>query len=157
MSEHVGGARLAEYFRKAHALLKPGGVFLNHAIGEGARPRAGVGPSFIAEYVFPDSEIPPIPAVLQAAEAAGFEVRDVEDLREHYCLTLRHWVKRLEDRHEAARAFVDEATYRIWRLYMAGSAYGFAHGQLAIYQTLFSKPDEQGHSHLPLTRRDWYV
>lgn len=156
MSEHVGTENLKAYFKSAHALLKPGGVFLNHAIGEGCRFRPAKGPSFIDEYVFPDSDIPPIQAVLTSAAGAGFEVRDVENLREHYALTLRHWVRRLEGNHEAALDFVDEQTYRVWRLYMAGSAAGFAHGRLAVYQALLSKLEESGNSRLPLTRDDWY-
>lgn len=157
MSEHVGSDHLSNYFKTAAAMLRPGGVFLNHAIGEGVRPRARVGPSFIEKYVFPDSDIPPIPRVLQAAESAGLEIRDVENLREHYALTLRHWVHRLEAHRDEAQHFVDEEAYRIWRLYMAGSAHGFARGHLAVYQALLSKPDTAGESHLPLTRRDWYV
>ncbi len=156
MSEHVGAKRLPDYFRAAAALLRPGGVFLNHAIGGAVRPPRRVGPSFIDAYVFPDGDIPPIPAVAQAAESAGLEIRDVENLREHYTLTLRHWVRRLEAAHEAALRFVSEETYRVWRLYMAGSAHGFARAHLAVYQTLLSKPDARGDSHLPLTRRDWY-
>jgi len=154
MSEHVGEGLLPSYFRTVTALLKPGGVFLNHAIGEGPRPRRHHGPSFIDKHVFPDSHIPPIAAVLQAAESAGLEVRDVENLREHYALTLRHWVRRLEASHEAAMAYVDEPTYRVWRLYMAGSARGFDRGNLAVYQVLSSKLDGAGRAHLPLTR-DW--
>jgi cyclopropane-fatty-acyl-phospholipid synthase len=157
MSEHVGTTQLENYFCTASTLLKPGGVFLNHAIGEGVRPRPRIGPSFIEEYVFPDSEIPPLPAVLRAAEAAGLEVRDVENLREHYARTLRHWVQRLETAHDDALRFVNEPTFRVWRLYMAGSAHGFARGQLAVYQALLSKPDAEGNSHLPPTRRDWYA
>lgn len=156
MSEHVGTAELVNYFRTASALLKPGGVFLNHAIGEGPRPRPRSGPSFIEHYVFPDSDIPPVPVVVQAAETAGLEVRDVENLREHYALTLRHWVRGLEAAHEQALRFVNEPTYRVWRLYMAGSAHGFARGQMAVYQVLLSKPDAGGRAQLPLTRRDWY-
>jgi cyclopropane-fatty-acyl-phospholipid synthase len=156
MSEHVGSRRLPEYFRRASELLKPAGVFLNHAIGESVQPRARIGPSFIEEYVFPDSEIPPIPVVLAAAESAGLEVRDVENLREHYALTLRQWVQRLEAAHARALGFVDEATYRVWRLYLAGSAHGFARAHLAIYQALLVKPDPAGNSRLPLTRADWY-
>lgn len=156
MAEHVGAENLPDYFRKAYALLKPGGVFLNHAIGDGVRTRPADGPSFIQEYVFPDSDLPTIPTVLAAAESAGFEVRDVENLREHYMLTLRHWVRRLEAAHDAALAFVDEPTYRIWRLYMAGCARGFERGRMAVYQALLVKPDREGRSHLPLTRCDWY-
>jgi len=155
MSEHVGTERLPAYFRTAAMVLRPGGVMLNHAIGEGVRPRRHRGPSFIDRHVFPDSAIPPLPAVLQAAESAGLEVRDVENLREHYALTLRQWVRRLEASRAAARKYVDEPTYRVWRLYLAGSAHGFEHGQLAIYQTLLAKPDAGGNTGLPLTRADW--
>ncbi|MEI6467187.1 MAG: cyclopropane-fatty-acyl-phospholipid synthase family protein [Verrucomicrobiota bacterium] len=156
MSEHVGRAHLEGYFEKLGRLLKPGGVFLNHAIGEGVRPRGERGPSFIDEHVFPDSDIPPIPVVLTAAERAGFEVRDVENLRDHYTRTLRQWVGRLEDNHERALRYVDEATYRVWRLYLAGSAHGFRTGQLGVYQALLAKPGASGDVPLPLTRRDWY-
>jgi cyclopropane-fatty-acyl-phospholipid synthase len=155
MAEHVGGENLPEYFKTVYDLLKPGGVFLNHAIGKTGRYPPDQGPSFLKEYVFPDSDIPPIPAVLEAAEPAGFEVRDVENLREHYTLTLRHWVRRLEDKQAEALGFVDEMTYRVWRLYLAGSAYGFNHGWMAVYQTLLSKGDRGGRAHLPLTRQDW--
>jgi len=156
MSEHVGAGLLPGYFQAASALLQPGGVMLNHAIGEGFRPRRHQGPSFIVKYVFPDSAIPPLPVVAAAAEGAGFEVRDVENLREHYALTLRHWVRRLEAAHDAALAHVDEPTWRTWRLYMAGSAHGFARGHLALYQVLLARPDARGRSYLPLTRDDWY-
>jgi cyclopropane-fatty-acyl-phospholipid synthase len=157
MSEHVGRAQLGAYFGKAARLLRPGGVFLNHAIGEGVRRRGDRGPSFIEEHVFPDSDIPALPLVLAAAEGAGLEVRDVENLREHYVLTLRRWVGRLEAAHGAARAWVDEPTYRVWRLYMAASAHGFEVGHLGIYQALLVRPDAAGASRLPLTRRDWYM
>jgi cyclopropane-fatty-acyl-phospholipid synthase len=82
-------------------------------------------------------------------------VRDVENLREHYTLTLRQWVRRLEAKHNEALAFVDEMTYRVWRLYMSGSAYGFNRDWMAVYQTLLSKPDLDGCARLPLTRKDW--
>ncbi len=155
MVEHVGADHLSEYFGAAWRLLRPGGVFLNHGIGESlGRPRRQ-GRSFTTAYVFPDGEVPPISAVLRAAEEALFEVRDAESLREHYALTLRHWVRRLEARHQEALGHVGETTYRIWRLYMAGAAARFARGYLNVYQTLLVKPD-QGKSGLPLTRGDWY-
>jgi cyclopropane-fatty-acyl-phospholipid synthase len=156
MSEHVGAAGMTGYFRAVSAVLRPGGVFLNHAIGQGVRPRGHRGPSFIDRHVFPDADIPPLPAVAAAAEDAGLEVRDVENLREHYALTLRHWVRRLEARREEARREVDEPTYRTWRLYMAGSAHGFARSRLALYQVLLSKNLADGTAGLPPTRADWY-
>ena len=156
MFEQVGGKMLPVYFRKAAQLLRPGGVFLNHGIalsGWEKRPR---GQAFSQRYVFPDGELVPIHATLKAAEQVGLEVRDVESLREHYILTLQNWVRRLEARAEEARRLTDETTYRIWRLYMAGSADGFRSARGNLYQTLLVKPD-RGVSGLPLTRADWYV
>ena len=158
MAEHVGRERLPDYFRAVHRALKPGGVFLNQAIGENIVPRPdNRNGSFIERYVFPDGDIPPLPITLRAAESAGFEIRDVENLREHYALTLRHWLGRLEAHHDEALRFVDEATYRAWRLYIAGSAHGFSYGHIAVYQTLLAKLDPSGEIKLPLTRDGWYA
>jgi cyclopropane-fatty-acyl-phospholipid synthase len=156
MFEHVGSANLAVYFSQAFQLLRPGGVFLNHGIASRATDKPQRGPTFSDSYVFPDGELVPINLTLRAAEGVGFEARDMESLREHYALTLRHWVHRLETRKEQALKFVDEPTYRIWRLFMSGSVYGFTTGSLNLYQTLLVKPGEHGQSHLPLTRADWY-
>jgi cyclopropane-fatty-acyl-phospholipid synthase len=157
MFEHVGAAMLPGYFSLAHRLLRPGGVFLNHGIacrtGEEVPSNES---SFSQAYVFPDGELEPVNVSLRAAEESNFEVRDVESLREHYALTLRHWVKRLEAQHEQALAFVDEPTYRTWRLYMSASADRFTSGRANVYQTLLAKTDERGQSGLPLTRQDWY-
>jgi cyclopropane-fatty-acyl-phospholipid synthase len=155
MFEHVGQALLPEYFRRAWSLLRPGGVFLNHGIAESAIFQRK-GPSFVERYVFPDGELVPLNVTLQAAETCGFEVRDVESLREHYALTLRHWVRRLEHASEGAKKIVGNTAYRIWRLYMAGAAHAFRTGRLNLYQVLLSKPDH-GNSCLPLTREDWYA
>jgi cyclopropane-fatty-acyl-phospholipid synthase len=154
MFEHVGEAFLPEYFARAYELLRPGGVFLNHGIAYNATYHRR-GPSFSDRYVFPDGEMVPISTTLRAAEQSGFEVRDVESLREHYALTLHHWVRRLDAHAEQARGISDDTAYRIWRLYMAGSAHGFRTGRLNLYQTLLVKP-RQGDSGLPLTREDWY-
>lgn len=156
MFEHVGGARLADYFSRAYRLLRPGGVFLNHGISRNPGTPARHGPTFISRHVFPDGELVPIGTTLSAAEGSGFEVRDVESLREHYALTLGHWVRRLEDNAEEARRVVDETTYRVWRLYMSGSAHGFRTGRINVYQALLVRPD-RGESGLPLTRADWYA
>jgi cyclopropane-fatty-acyl-phospholipid synthase len=157
MFEHVGREMLPAYFRKAANILKRGGVFLNHGIAANAADPGTHGPSFSDTYVFPDGETVPVSVTLQAAEGAGFEVRDVESLRDHYALTLRHWVSRLEAHHDQAMAYVDEPTWRVWRLYMAGSAHGFVSRRLNVYQALLALPGPDGRSGLPLTRDDWYV
>ena len=156
MFEHVGEALLPVYFQQAWRLLRPGGAFLNHGIARRATDPLPKGPTFNDRYVFPDGELVPIHVTLRHAEEAGFEVRDVESLREHYALTLRHWVRRLEAHRQQALQVVDEPTYRVWRLFMSGSAYGFSRGRLNVYQALLVKPDD-GDSHLPLTRADWYA
>ncbi len=159
MFEHVGSALLGDYFEQAFRLLKPGGVFLNHGIARcipsGEQPKL-TKPTFISEYVFPDGELTNISKTLTVAERTGFEVRDVESLREHYALTLRNWVGRLEDCHDEAVRETDETTYRIWRLFMSASAYGFRTGRINVYQALLAKP-ENGVSGLPLQRSDWYI
>ncbi|MDQ2786484.1 MAG: cyclopropane-fatty-acyl-phospholipid synthase family protein [Chloroflexota bacterium] len=166
MFEHVGRPRLPQYFTTAHTLLKTGGLFLNHGIAaqhdfqNPARRMLGrelsAHTSFIWNYVFPDGELVPISESLGIAERAGWEVRDVESLREHYAMTLRHWNRRLAAHEEEAKRLVGEEAYRVWRLYMAGSAYSFAHERVSIYQALFTKPDASGNAHIPLTRRDIY-
>ena len=155
MFEHVGESLLPTYFKQAWQLLRPGGVFLNHGIASDSFDAAKAKTSFVNHYVFPDGELLPINSTLRAAETSGFEVRDVESLREHYMLTLRHWVRRLEAHAEEARKLTNDVTYRVWRLYMSGSAHGFQNGSNNIYQTLLAKPD-RGDSSLPLTRADWY-
>jgi cyclopropane-fatty-acyl-phospholipid synthase len=155
MFEHVGEALLPTYFKQAWHLLRPGGVFLNHGIASNTSLQVQWRANFTSRYVFPDGELVPISSTLRAAEASGFEVRDVESLREHYTLTLRHWVRRLEAHTDEARKLTNEVTYRIWRLYMAGSAYSFQTNRNNLYQTLLAKPN-RGNSGLPLTRSDWY-
>jgi cyclopropane-fatty-acyl-phospholipid synthase len=155
MFEHVGESELPIYFQHVWRLLQPGGVFLNHGIANRPIDPRPKGPNFISRYVFPDGDLVPINATLRYAEEARFEVRDVESLREHYALTLRHWARRLESQREKVLRVVDEPTYRVWRLFLPGSAYGFTAGLLNVYQTVLLKPNE-GRSGLPLTRKDWY-
>ena len=158
MFEHVGRARFDEYFRAAFGALRPGGLFLNHAISDQSPKRKGYKVSgFLARFIFPDGELVSVSEGLHAAERAGFEVRDVENLREHYERTLRAWVSRLEHNRAAAIAAAGAVSYRLWRLYLAGSAQGFRRGRIAVYQSLLSKPDAGGYVNLPPTRRDLYT
>jgi cyclopropane-fatty-acyl-phospholipid synthase len=162
MIEHVGVSRLPAYFEQAFRLLRPGGLFLNHGIApdvprdDSLRNKILRQGGFVQRYVFPDSELPFVHETAEAALRAGFELRDVEALREHYALTLRHWVSRLERHREEAIRSVGVTAYRIWRLYMAGGAADFQRGQNGVYQSLYVRPD-RGRSGLPLTRDDWYA
>ena len=158
MFEAVGEELLPDFFARAGLFLRPGGVFLNQGVARNYHfeRTARRGPSFMEKYVFPDGGVVPISTALRAAEQAGLEVRDVESLREHYELTLRHWVARLDEHRDAAIRSTNEQTYRVWRLYMSGSAHGMKTGRLNVYQALLAK-SEVGRSGLPLTREDWYA
>ncbi|WP_328393968.1 cyclopropane-fatty-acyl-phospholipid synthase family protein [Nocardia sp. NBC_00416] len=154
MFEHVGSKRADEYFGTLRALLRPRGRLLNHAISS---PGGSVmqSRSFVGRYVFPDGELVDVGEVVLAMERAGFEVRDVEALREHYARTLRNWVANLENAWEQAAALVGEGRARIWRLYMAASALGFEDCGLGIHQVLGVVPEATGHADMPATRRVW--
>ncbi|MEL7207862.1 MAG: class I SAM-dependent methyltransferase, partial [Actinomycetota bacterium] len=156
MFEHVGLKRLGEYMATMFDLLPAGGRFLNHAISRppsDGKPRIDPN-SFVGRYVFPDGELHEIGAVVTAVQQAGFEVRHVETLREHYARTLRAWVTNLENEWEAAVGEVGANRARIWRLYMAGSAAGFAAGRIQVHQTLGVKAAADGASGMP-PRPDW--
>jgi cyclopropane-fatty-acyl-phospholipid synthase len=158
MFEHVGRARFAEYFRSAYEALKPGGLFMNHAIGDEVRGgHDGRTAGFVGQFIFPDGELVAISDALSFAEDAGFEVRDVENLREHYTRTLRAWVANLERNRAQAIAAAGEMSFRLWRLYMAGSAQGFNTRRIAVYQSLLARPHAGGRVELPLTRRALYA
>jgi cyclopropane-fatty-acyl-phospholipid synthase len=158
MVEHVGRERLAEYFACAYRALRAGGLFLNHGIVHQSRDGKGwrAGDDFIGRYVFPDGDLVQVDATTRAAERAGFEVRDVENLREHYASTLRAWGENLAAHRAAVVDTTDARTERIWRLYMAGSARAFALGRMGLMQTLLGKPRADGVTDVPSTRRDLY-
>lgn len=168
MVEHVGASHLPVYFTSAFRALKPGGLFLNHGIVSLSEPRPrSIGQkifrkfwkadAFIDKYVFPDGKLTAAHDVIAAAEGAGFEVRDVESLREHYAMTLRHWVRTLEEHSREATALVGDRTFRVWRLYMAASANSFSKAAINVIQTLLAKPDARGRSTIPLSRADIYA
>jgi cyclopropane-fatty-acyl-phospholipid synthase len=179
MFEHIGRGQLPVYFSQAFRLLKPGGIFLNHGISNrplAARHSDEVGRAvrkparwqrilkdrivgdglFEQRYIFPDGQLVALSEANLAAETAGFEVRDVENLREHYARTLRLWVANLEARRNEAIAAANEVAYRTWKLYMAVACYAFESGIISVNQTLLSKPAD-GKTNLPPTRADIYA
>jgi cyclopropane-fatty-acyl-phospholipid synthase len=152
MFEHVGEARLAEYFECLQRLVRPEGRLLNHGISRPARSEKARLPrrSFINRYVFPDGELHEVGRVISITQDAGFEVRHVESLREHYALTLRRWVANLEAHWDEAVSEVGAPRARVWRLYMAGSAVNFEAGRSQVHQVLSVPREPGGLSGLPL-------
>ena len=163
MFEHVGRKRMEEYIRDLHALLRPKGRLLNHAISRPGYPQpdtivgrsrqlyrrlanaigsdhtSKVESALIERYVFPDGELHEVGVVVSMLQENGFEVRHVESLREHYDLTLQQWVRNLEANWDAAVAEVGEGRARVWRLYMAASAVNFRLGGVQIEQVLATR------------------
>jgi cyclopropane-fatty-acyl-phospholipid synthase len=150
MFEHVGLSQLEVYFDRLRALLRPEGRLLNHGIARPPWPRRRIGlhrnnglgrHSFVQRYVFPDGELHEVGSVVTTMQEAGFEVRHVEGLREHYALTLRHWVANLEQHWDEAVALTSPGRARVWRLYLAASARNFEAGRSQIFQVLATRSD----------------
>ncbi|MFC7265421.1 class I SAM-dependent methyltransferase [Streptomyces lutosisoli] len=158
MAEHVGAERYLEYAEVLYQLLKPGGRLLNHQIAR--RPQRDESAysvdEFIDAYVFPDGELAPIGTTVMQLERAGFEVRDVESIREHYALTLRRWVTNLEAQWPRAVKLSSPGRARVWRLYMAASALAFERNRIGVNQVLAVRtPEAPGGSGMPLRARTW--
>ncbi len=159
MFEHVGVRRFGRYFGKIYRILKPGGLVLNHGITHNSPDADSLGSGigeFVDEYVFPGGELTHMARVVEGMAHQGLELIDAEALREHYAKTLWAWVDRLEAREEEARHEVGDERYRIWRIYMAGSAHAFDRGWLSLWQLLAGKALPDGRLPHPLTRDYMY-
>lgn len=155
MFEHVGSRRLGQYFAKMTDLLAPRGRIVNHAISRIKTERRGIihRRRFIERYVFPDGELHEVGSIVTALQDAGLEVRHVENLREHYALTLRRWVANLEENWDSAVRDVGEARARIWRLFMAASAVSFEDNHLHLGQVVAVRTPPSGRASVPLRPR----
>ncbi|MFD4987130.1 class I SAM-dependent methyltransferase [Streptomyces sp. NPDC058374] len=157
MAEHVGTVRYLEYAEDLYALLKPGGRLLNHQIAR--RPQDDESAyhvdAFIDAYVFPDGELAPVGSTVTQLERAGFEVRDLEALREHYALTLRAWVRNLQTHWEECVRLAGAGRARVWLLYMAASALSFERNRIGVNQVLAVRTPAEGRPGLPLRTRKW--
>lgn len=159
MAEHVGAAQYRVYAQDLHALLRPGGRLLNHQISrrpDRRRPDGSRAPhrlnKFIAGYVFPDGELAPVGGTVALLEEAGFEVRDLQALREHYAETLRAWVDNLRASFDEAERLTSPARARVWLLYMAASALSFETNRIGVNQVLAVRPTAEGDTGLNRVR-----
>jgi len=158
MFEHVGIKNLPTYFNIIRRVLKEKGLFLNHGITEELKSkRTTLGTKFINTYVFSGGELTQIADILRFMSDAGFEIVDLESLRNHYMKTLRLWANNLRNQKEEAMRIVNQKTYRTWVLFMAACSYGFKRGNINVYQVLASKHTGFGLSKHPLTREDLYI
>ncbi|SDA44370.1 cyclopropane-fatty-acyl-phospholipid synthase [Pseudomonas sp. NFPP33] len=159
MFEHVGHANLPLYCQRLFGAVKAGGLVMNHGITSrftDGRPVGRGAGEFIDRYVFPQGELPHLVTISKSISEAGLEIVDVESLRLHYARTLQLWSQGLERQLQKAAQWVPEKSLRIWRLYLAGCAYGFQHGWMNLHQILAVKPRDDGAHDLPWTRADLY-
>jgi cyclopropane-fatty-acyl-phospholipid synthase len=161
MFEHVGLAGHDAYFMAMNRLLKPGGLYLHHAITrlnkstKKAWKRRTAENRAIIKYIFPGGELDHLGMTIGNLESHGFEVHDAENLREHYARTTRLWHDSLHARMDEASLEVGEGRARLWLLYLAGVSLAFERGSMQINQTLASKR-VRGIAALPQTRADIY-
>jgi len=159
MFEHVGIRNFPKYFGKIRNVLSPGGLVLNHGITHNALDTGSLGSGigdFVADYVFPGGELTHVARVMEGIAREGLEAIDAEALREHYGKTLWHWVDRLEANAPAARVAVGEEKFRVWHIYLAGSAHAFDRGWMSLWQILAGRPLSDGRLPHPWTREDIY-
>ena len=162
MFEHIGIANMDGYFAKINALLRDRGILMNHGISRHAkrtkREVRKIRPErrLLLKYIFPGSELDNVGHTIDMLEVNGFEVHDVEALREHYGLTTRHWYRNLRQNREEAEKLVGSEKLRIWLLYLAGVSIGFTDGSMHICQVVATKHKAKGASGMPLTRADLY-
>jgi cyclopropane-fatty-acyl-phospholipid synthase len=150
MLEHVGREHYPSLGRVVRGALTMNGRGLIHSIG---RNRPGTLHPWIERRIFPGAYAPSPAEMMQIFEPSSLSVLDVENLRLHYALTLRHWLERYEARTAEVRAMFDESFVRMWRLYLAGSIAAFETGTLQLFQVLVTT---QSNNDLPLTREYMY-
>ncbi|WP_324780751.1 cyclopropane-fatty-acyl-phospholipid synthase family protein [Thiobacillus sedimenti] len=140
--EHAGRDQLHAVVRAHADALKPGGLGMLHFIGH-----AGVFDTefYIRKHIFPGGWIPSLAQTIEAMDACGLEIVDIENLRRHYALTLDAWATRFDARWDAIHALdpqrFDERFRRTWRTYLWSCAEMFRSpcGMTHLFQIVFSK------------------
>ena len=138
MGEHVGDREYPAFCAQLHGLLKPGGRLLLQQMSRGAV--APGGGKFIETYIAPDMHMRPVGQTIGLLEDAGFEVLEVQAMRQHYTRTIRAWLAALEARIDEVTAVIGPESARVWRLYLAGGALAFEQGRMGVHQILAVRP-----------------
>ena len=131
-----GAKHYDEFFAKCRKLLKPDGVMLLHTIGKLGEVSAGPDP-FTDKWIFPGYHLPSVSQMSEASEKARLIASDIENLRLHYALTLRHWLDRATKARAAIEAMYDARFFRMWEFYLAGGIVMFESGAACNYQVQY--------------------
>ncbi len=151
MLEHVGPENYAHFGGVIQRLIGDRGRGLLHFIG---RREQGEFSRWIRKRIFPGAHAPTLREALQVLEPFGYFVRDVEDLRGHYALTLENWLERFDRSARKISGMYGAEFERAWRLYLAGSIAGFRAGSLQLFQIVFAGGKFDS---VPWTRADLYT
>lgn len=136
MLEHVGRENYPELGAVIDRVLGADGRGLLHSIGHLKPDPLN---AWIEKRIFPGAYPPSLREMLEVLEPSSFSVLDVENLRLHYALTLRHWVARFDQARERVAGMYDERFARAWRLYLCGSQAAFRAGEMQLFQVLFAR------------------
>jgi cyclopropane-fatty-acyl-phospholipid synthase len=153
MGEHVGDQQYPVYAAMLHRMLRQQGRLLLQQMSRG--PVAPGGGAFIESYIAPDMTMSTLGATLGHLEHAGFEIRDVHVLREHYAHTIRAWQRTFQQHTGRLRELAGAEQLRVWRLYLAGVALAFEQNRMGVNQILATRTTAEGHSGMPATRDAW--
>jgi len=150
MFEHVGRKYHSTFMSKVKELLKPGGFGVLHCITKDVPEKCD---PWINKYIFPGGDIPVVNQVVQLLGSSNFILEDMENLRRHYAMTLRHWSERFEDVVSTVENKFDSRFTRMWRTYLNFSEAAFCTGNLHLHQFLFTRGTKHDY---PLTREHVY-
>ncbi|MBI4836544.1 MAG: class I SAM-dependent methyltransferase [Candidatus Abawacabacteria bacterium] len=147
MMEHVGKDNIAAYMRATDKLLKPLGVGLLHTIG---KLKSSAIDDWMNKYIFPGAYLPEPGELINGLRDVKLEVYHLENLQQHYALTLRAWWQRFEAKQAELKDMVSPEVLRAYRLYLTGCISTFTHGGISLYQVSFCK-GQLGQIPIPLT------
>lgn len=142
MLEAVGHEYYDRYFQRVDELLIPKGraliqtITLPDDVYENAKDEV----DFIKRHVFPGSCLPSIARIRQSLATTTLELRDVDDIGDHYAPTLAAWRSRFLSHWGSARALgYDERFLRGWDFYLALSEGAFRERYIGDAQLLLAK------------------
>ena len=150
MFEHVGRKFYNKYFKQISNFLKDDGIALIHTIGSVNPPRDPH--PWITKYIFPGGYTPSLSEVSLPIEKSGLIISDLEILRMHYALTLRHWKERFLNEKEKVLEMFDEKFFRMWEFYLTASQMAFKWGDQVVFQFQLTKKKDT----TPITRNYIY-
>lgn len=150
MLEHIGPDNYHTLGEVINRVLKEDGKGLIHSIGRNQPIQLN---EWIETRIFPGACPPSLSQMMHVFEPWSFSILDVENLRLHYALTLKHWLSRYSENMKKFEQAYDREFVRTWHLYLAGSVAAFTAGTMQLFQVLFAR---QHNNNLPWTRSYLY-